>query len=271
MFLAILRYKVPREELEPFIPSHVAFLEEAYAKNNLIVSGRMLSGKGGVILSPLMRLGEFHDVLMKDPFMVHDLASYEIIAFDPSHFHQDFASFIREVEREKIELVPYTSEWKSQFEEEAKALSLALSSTLIAIHHIGSTAIPGIVAKPIVDIIAVVQDIRAIDDLTPSIEALGYEPKGEYGMPGRRFFVKKQTGKQRFNVHIFQKGHADIERHLRFRDYLLTHPEDATTYSELKKSLITLSADDIEKYCWGKDDFIKATEVRAMFWHTLPS
>jgi GrpB-like predicted nucleotidyltransferase (UPF0157 family)/uncharacterized protein YciI len=271
MFLAILRYKVSREALEPFISSHGAFLEEAYGENNLTVSGPMLSGRGEVIFSPLTRLGEFHDVLRKDPFMVHDLASYETIAFDPSHFHQDFASFVREIEREKIELVPYTPEWKSQFEEEAKALSAALSDTRVAIHHIGSTAIPGIVAKPIVDILPVVKDIHVIDQLTPSLEALGYEAKGEYGMPGRRFFVKKQSGKQRFNMHIFQEGHADIERHLRFRDYLLTHPEDANTYSELKKSLITLAADDIERYCWGKNDFIKATEVRAMLWRTLPS
>lgn len=271
MFLAILRYKVSNEALEPFLPSHGAFLEEAYCKNNLTVSGPMLSGKGEVILSPLTRLGEFHDVLRNDPFMVHDLASYETIAFDPSRFHQDFTSFIRESEREKIELVPYTPQWKVQFEEEAKALSEALSGTLLAIHHIGSTSIPGIAAKPIVDILSVVNDIHAVDQLTPNLEALGYEARGEYGMPSRRFFVKKQSDKRRFNVHIFQEGHPDIERHLRFRDYLLTHPEDARTYSELKKSLVTLSADDIEKYCWGKDDFIKATEIKAFLWRTLPS
>ena len=88
-------------------------------------------------------------------------------------------------------------------------------------------------------------------------------------MPGRRFFVKRQDGKRAFNVHIFEEGHPDIERHLRFRDYLKTHPEDAAAYSELKKNLVNKSSDDIEKYCWGKEDFVKATEVKAFLWHSL--
>jgi GrpB-like predicted nucleotidyltransferase (UPF0157 family)/uncharacterized protein YciI len=269
MLLALLHYKVPYEEIEAYVPEHIAFLKKGYAKGDFIVSGPRLDKKGGVILSPLTRRAVFMEILKEDPFMVHDLASYDIIAFDPSRFHPDFAPFICDPEVEEIELVPYTPQWKSQFEEEAEALSSALAETIVTIHHIGSTSIPGIVAKPIIDIIPVVKNIQAVDKLTSSLEALGYESRGEYGMPGRRFFVKKQAGKKNFNVHIFEEGHPDIERHLRFRDYLLNHPEDASAYSKLKEKLVTQSPDDMEKYSWGKEDFIKATEIKAFLWRSF--
>jgi GrpB-like predicted nucleotidyltransferase (UPF0157 family) len=82
-------------------------------------------------------------------------------------------------------------------------------------------------------------------------------------MPGRRFFIKKHNGKRTFNVHIFEKDHPDIERHLRFRDYLRTHSEERDTYSNLKKELVFRSKNDIEKYCWGKEDFIKSIEAKS--------
>jgi GrpB-like predicted nucleotidyltransferase (UPF0157 family)/uncharacterized protein YciI len=269
MFLALLRYKVPPEELEPYIQDHIVFLKDGYAKNDFIVSGKMMSGKGGVILSPLTRRGEFEQLLRKDPFMIHNLADYEIIAFDPSRFHPDFASFIREPEREKIELVPYTAEWETTFNAEAQHISDALGDTLHEIHHIGSTSIPGIVAKPIIDILPVVKDIQAVDRLTPSLEALGYEAKGEFGMPGRRFFMKQENGKRTFNVHIFEKGHPDVERHLRFRDYMREHPDEAAAYSNLKRDLVKKSPDDVEQYCWGKEDFVKAIELKAFLWKKI--
>jgi len=269
MFLALLRYKVPSEALEPYIQDHVAFLKDGYDKNDFIVSGKMMTGKGGVILSPLTRRGEFEQLLRKDPFMAHNLADYEIISFDPSRFHPDFASFIREPERENIELVPYTPEWEATFKVEATRLTHALEDTFLDMHHIGSTAIPGIVAKPIIDILPVVKDIQAVDRLTPSIEALGYEARGEFGMPGRRFFTKRENGKRTFNIHIFQEGHPDIERHLRFRNYMRDHPDEAAAYSDLKKELMSKFPDDMEQYCWGKEDFVKAIELKAFLWKTL--
>src|SRR3990167_6561183 len=98
MYLAILTYKVPREELEPFLPAHFAFLDEAYDKSELIVSGRMMTGRGGVMLSPLIQRVDFEALIKKDPLKINDLADYEIIAFDPTRFHPDFASYIREPE-----------------------------------------------------------------------------------------------------------------------------------------------------------------------------
>lgn len=267
MYLALLRYKVPRDVIDLHLEDHVAFLKEGYAKGLLIVSGKMMSAKGGVILSSLTHRGDFEQFLRKDPFIQHDLVSYEVIAFTPSRFHPDFASFVKEPEKEEIELAPHTPDWEDLFNKEAERISLALEGTLKAIHHIGSTSIPGIVAKPIVDILPVVKDIQTVDRLTPAMEALGYEAKGEFGMPGRRFFMKKKNGKRLFNVHVFEEGHPDIRRHLLFRDYLRAHPEDARAYSELKKSLVKKSSDDLEQYGWGKDDLIQSIQEKAFLWH----
>jgi GrpB-like predicted nucleotidyltransferase (UPF0157 family)/uncharacterized protein YciI len=269
MYLAILTYKSSFEEREPYIPGHFAFLDEGYANNLLVVSGRMMTGRGGVILSPLTSRVEFETLLKNDPFMIHDLADYEIIAFDPTRYHPDFASFIREPEKRPIELVAFTDEWQKIFEKESALIATALGETLVTIHHIGSTAIPEIVAKPIIDMVPVVKNIEDVDRLIPALVALGYEARGEFGMPGRRFFVKNKPGTQHFNVHIFEEGHSDIERHLRFRDYLRSHPEDAQAYSELKENLVKQSSDDMEKYSWGKEDFVKAIDVRATLWKTL--
>ncbi|MBI2707083.1 MAG: GrpB family protein [Proteobacteria bacterium] len=267
MFIVLLHYKVPLEDIDPYRSAHMEFLKEGYAKNVFIASGRMYSDKGGVILSPLTRRGEFEDILKKDPFMLHGLATYEIIGFDPSLFHSDFSSFIWERDKEKIEMVPYTSQWEALFNKEAEDLRQVFGDTLLTIHHIGSTSIPGIVAKPVVDMLPVVRDLCEVDRLTASVEALGYEAKGEYGMPGRRFFVKSQDGKRLFNVHVFEECHPDVKRHLLFRDYLRTHPEEAFAYADLKKRLVLKYPDDIERYCWGKDDFIKMIEKKALVWH----
>lgn len=266
MYLAILHYKDPPEKLALHLPDHIAFLKKGYAQGNFIVSGRMFNDKGEVILSPLIGRWDFEQLLKEDPFKAHNLADYEIIGFEPSHFHLDFASFIRERDKIIIELVSYTPQWTESFQQEAKALKDIFKDNLVEIHHIGSTAIPGIIAKPIIDILVMVKDIEDVDKATPAFEKEGYVVKGEFGIPGRRFFMKSNDGKRLFHLHVFQEGHPDIERHLRFLNYMLEHPEDVEAYSELKKELVTKAPDDMEKYSWGKDDFVKATQLKAFLW-----
>src|SRR4051812_9116643 len=120
MYLAILTYKTSLQEREPYLAGHFAFLDQGYANNELIVSGKMMTGRGGVILSPLTSRVEFETLLKNDPFKMHDLADYEIIAFDPTRYHPDFAPFIREGEKRHIELVPYSPEWESIFKKESE-------------------------------------------------------------------------------------------------------------------------------------------------------
>jgi len=166
----------------------------------------------------------------------------------------------------KVEVVPYDPTWRDAFVEEAKDITAALGGAIretiptgiAAIHHIGSTAIPGIYAKPIIDILVEVNDLAQVDARNAAMEALGYEAMGEFGISGRRFFRKhSSTGVRTHHVHIFEQGSSESDRHLAFRDYMIAHPDEAQQYSQLKRSLANTYPDDRESYMDGKDSFIK--------------
>jgi GrpB-like predicted nucleotidyltransferase (UPF0157 family) len=172
----------------------------------------------------------------------------------------------------KIEVVPHNREWRNEFENESKRITLALEQIVVGIHHIGSTAIPNIYAKPIIDILVEVNDIAQMDRQSISMEALGYEAMGEFGIPGRRYFRKdNEVGIRTHHVHIYEIGSPEVDRHLAFRDYAIAHPEQAQKYSELKRELVKkLHLFDIEGYMDGKDEFVKEMEKRALEWRKLP-
>lgn len=90
----------------------------------------------------------------------------------------------------KVVVSPYNVHWPSMYDEEAGKLRTIFGEQLVAMHHIGSTSVPGLEAKPIIDILVVVQDIARVDAINHEMQAFGYEVKGEYGIPGRRFFRK---------------------------------------------------------------------------------
>ncbi len=138
----------------------------------------------------------------------------------------------------KVVIVPHDPRWREGFEAEAKHVAVALGENAVAIHHIGSTAIPGIHAKLVIDMLAEVRDIAEVDGRGAAIESLGYEVMGEFGIPGRRYFRKDDQERIRTHqVHTFQAGSREAERHLAFRDYMIAHPGDAQRYSELKRKL----------------------------------
>ncbi|HEY0022271.1 MAG TPA: GrpB family protein [Longimicrobium sp.] len=167
----------------------------------------------------------------------------------------------------KVEVVPHDPRWRDSFQAEATHIAAALGAHLIAIHHIGSTAIPGIHAKPVIDLLMEVDDIEAIDQRSSAMEAIGYEVMGEFGMPGRRYFRKDdQHGTRTHQVHAFQAGSAEVVRHLAFRDYMIAHPADAQRYSDLKRKLAEEYPWDMDGYVDGKDGFIKEIDRRAAEW-----
>jgi GrpB-like predicted nucleotidyltransferase (UPF0157 family) len=163
----------------------------------------------------------------------------------------------------KVELFQYDPKWIEMFQEEARALAGLLSPQLIAIHHVGSTSIPGIHAKPVIDILIEVRDIETIHSYSAAMEALGYEPRGEHGIPGRRYFYKEANGIHSHHVHIFGQGHPEIGRHLRFRDHLRAHPEVAKAYSQLKRRLAQIYPEDADGYTEAKSPFILEIDERA--------
>ena len=170
----------------------------------------------------------------------------------------------------KVVVVPHDPSWSGRYEVESGRIARALGPNAVAVHHIGSTAIPNIYAKPIIDMLVEVGDIDQVGARNPAMEALGYEAMGEFGIEGRRYFRKdNEAGIRTHQAHIFMCGSPQIERHLDFRDFLLEHPEWAERYSELKRRLAKVHSDDIEGYMDGKDPFIKEVGRRAATWRKL--
>jgi GrpB-like predicted nucleotidyltransferase (UPF0157 family)/GNAT superfamily N-acetyltransferase len=165
---------------------------------------------------------------------------------------------------EIVKVVPYDAEWPLMFEAEAKLIQHALGNNCIAIHHIGSTAVSGLNAKPIIDILPVVKDILQVDPAIPAMEKLGYESKGEYGILFRRYF-QKSINNRTHNVHVFEQGNPDIERHLKFRDWMRTHSKDREAYGALKAELALKFPNDILRYCLGKDAFVADIDTKTGF------
>ncbi|AHE65852.1 hypothetical protein Loa_00263 [Legionella oakridgensis ATCC 33761 = DSM 21215] len=163
-----------------------------------------------------------------------------------------------------IEVVPYDFNWPLQFEQEAKKIKKALGNNCIEIHHIGSTSVPDLAAKPIIDMIPVVLELDKVDSANAAMQALGYEAKGEYGILFRRYF-QKGDNLRTHHAHIFELGNPEIERHLKFRNWMRAHPDDRKAYAHLKKELAHQYPYDITAYCLGKENFITAIDKKAGF------
>jgi GrpB-like predicted nucleotidyltransferase (UPF0157 family) len=161
-----------------------------------------------------------------------------------------------------VKVVLHDPEWEQKFKNEAKKIKKIFKEILVDIYHIGSTAVPTIKAKPIIDIMMEVKDINKVDSYNKQMEELGYVALGEYGIPKRRFF-QKGGSKRTHHVHIFEKGNPQIKRHIDFRDYLISHPKVAGEYSRIKEKLAKKYRYDIDKYQEGKESFIKKIDELA--------
>lgn len=160
----------------------------------------------------------------------------------------------------------YNPCWPKEFEKEKELIAEILGSLCIEIYHIGSTSVPGLCAKPIIDIMPVVKDIDKVDNLAAEFEKIGYEYLGEFGIAGRRY-LRKGGDERTHQIHIFEESNSwDIIRHLAVRDYLRCHPEASFEYGKLKRKLAEKFPYDIEKYCDGKDSFVKKLEETAILW-----
>ena len=167
-------------------------------------------------------------------------------------------------------VVPHNPDWAKAFEQEAKAIRHALHDVPIILHHIGSTAIPGILAKPVIDILGVADKLGVLDQRSAGLVDLGYEIMGPYGIEGRRYFRKFDAiGRRTHHLHVFAQGSPHIERHLAFRDYLRNHPLQAAAYSELKARITSAKAVSGDEYIDAKTPFIGEAEEAALAWHRL--
>lgn len=165
----------------------------------------------------------------------------------------------------KIRLADYSLNWHYMFEQEAKMLKSIFADDIITIEHFGSTAIPGMKAKPVIDIMCIVRDIKKVDMFNNQMTTLHYDVAGEWGIEGRRLF-RKGGENRTHHIHFFQYNNPNIERHLVFRDYLLAHPKEATVYSEFKEHLAQ-KYDDTRDYSPAKKAFVSEMEKKALNWH----
>lgn len=161
-------------------------------------------------------------------------------------------------------LAPPNPAWPARFHALRDEILTACGGLLIAIEHIGSTSIPGLAAKPVIDIMP---GIRTFEDgarCAAPLQALGYDYRGEFGIPGRHFFRKDDpaTGERIANVHMYAVGHDEWIAHLAFRDYLRAHPEWRDRYEALKQGLAARYAGDIEAYAEAKTEFVKEVVAR---------
>jgi len=174
-----------------------------------------------------------------------------------------------EAPKRRVTVVPHNPRWAASFEHAADEVKAALGDNLLVIHHIGSTSIPGIYAKPIIDMLAIARYLPGIDDCANRTRRIGYEPRGEFGISGRRYFRRDNSaGVRTEQVHVFAAESPHVLRHLAFRDFLRARPELAHQYSELKQRLALAHPFDIEAYMDGKDAFIREAETKALEWVT---
>ena len=166
----------------------------------------------------------------------------------------------------KIEVVKYDPGWVKKFNEEESILEKIFKENVENIFHIGSTSVPGLSAKAVIDLLIVVKDLQKVDSKNEEMIQAGYEPKGEFGIKNRRYFPKGGDNRSH-HVHIFQKEDSNIIRHLAFKEYLKYNNKRMKEYELLKIELARKFPHDIDGYCNGKDFLIKKIEKEALSWY----
>jgi GrpB-like predicted nucleotidyltransferase (UPF0157 family) len=166
-----------------------------------------------------------------------------------------------------ISIIAYQEEWPSKFELEAAAIRSALGALALRVDHVGSTAVPGLPSKPIIDIQVAVGDVRDLDAFVPALERLGYLFAPDPDSPDFHFFGKPVERPRRFHIHVCEAGSQEEARHLAVRDYLRSHTEEAARYATLKREVAARRAFDRLAYLEGKEAYISDLERRAVAWY----
>jgi GrpB-like predicted nucleotidyltransferase (UPF0157 family) len=159
---------------------------------------------------------------------------------------------------EPVEVVENDPAWPAAFERERGLIADALGDLMLGIEHVGSTAVPGLGAKPVIDIMIGVRALADGEKCVRPLEGLGYEYRGEAGIPGRLYFRRFTEGRRSHQIHMVPHGGDFWERHLLFRDYLRGRPEEAEEYYRLKLRLAAQFRDDRLGYNEAKTEFIES-------------
>jgi len=163
----------------------------------------------------------------------------------------------------RIYIADYDERWPALYREVSRSLVEAFGDYACEMQHVGSTSVPGLGAKPIIDIAVNLRDYPLPQNVIEAMEALGYTHMGEYGIAGRHYFKRYSDDGLMVHVHAYSPGNEEWASHLLFRDYLRAHPEAARDYESLKRDLAAKYADQREVYTESKTNFVQEILRRA--------
>ena len=152
-------------------------------------------------------------------------------------------------------MVDYDPTWPETFEDLKASVAAALGDAVVAIEHVGSTSVPGLAAKPIIDMSIVVDSADNVPGAIEMLATLGYRHLGDLGIGGREAF-ENPAGLADHNLYVCPQGGEGLRNHLAMRDHLREHPEVAAEYGRLKERLAAEAPNDIDAYVDGKTEFI---------------
>lgn len=155
-----------------------------------------------------------------------------------------------------VRVLPYDPQWQTDFRALADHLAPLLAGCPLQLEHVGSTAVPGLAAKPVIDADLILADWSRLPEVIARLQELGFRHVGDYGLPGREAFTRSLQLDFMHNLYVCRAGSQPLLNHLRFRDYLRRHPAAAGEYGDLKRQLAREFPDDIDGYCRRKSDFI---------------
>lgn len=158
----------------------------------------------------------------------------------------------------KIEVLPYDPAWSEAFEDIKAELSNALGRLSLRIEHVGSTSVKGLSAKPVIDIDVVIADRSVLGEVIKALGSIGYYHEGDLGITGREAFgYEGKEHLMQHHLYVCAEGSHELKRHLAFRDWLRSHPEDVREYSRIKEEGARLFPNDIDGYIRHKSPFIE--------------
>lgn len=161
-------------------------------------------------------------------------------------------------EKRSLELVSYDERWPAMFRDNRDRIRSALAGMVIAVEHIGSTSVPGLAAKPIIDLVVTMPDITAEEDYLDPLMAAGYELRVRE--PGHRMV---RTPARDVHVHILQHGNSDVDEYRLFRDHLRADANDRALYERTKRALLIPDWDEMNAYAEAKTEVISVIKGRA--------
>ncbi len=165
-----------------------------------------------------------------------------------------------------VRIVDYDAAWPSSAEAELRRIAAQLPTVAVRLEHVGSTAVPGLAAKPVLDLQLSVGTIRQRGRYTARLEALGYVFVADPQSPGYHLFAMPRERPRTHHLHVCEAGSDDEFRHLAFRDFLRAHGDEAASYADLKRQIIARHPLDRLAYIEGKDAYVTALEQRTVAW-----